>query len=127
MSRITDVFSLIFTAAFALGVVLGLALLARKCSAAIDSTRASLEERGWKVSGSGVSVKTTRRLDREHYLDATQRGLMKVANASSFRARGDSSAASDDGGSSSESSRRLRLLSRHREGRSSRASLSSAE
>lgn len=32
-----------------------------------------LKEKGWNISSDGVSVKTNKRLDREDYIDATQR------------------------------------------------------
>ncbi|KAI9432257.1 hypothetical protein H4582DRAFT_2083745 [Lactarius indigo] len=78
---------LLFTVAFVIGSVLVIALLVRKCSAAVDATKSSLEKRGWKVSSHSVSVPISKRatlLDREHYLDATQRGLSKAAHASTF-------------------------------------------
>ncbi|KAH9054872.1 hypothetical protein EDB87DRAFT_1688756 [Lactarius vividus] len=78
---------LLFTVVFVVGSVLLVALLVRKCSAAVDATKSSLEKRGWKVSSHSLSVPVSRRatlLNRERYLDATQRGLSKAANASTF-------------------------------------------
>ncbi|KAI0246039.1 hypothetical protein BJV78DRAFT_1258270 [Lactifluus subvellereus] len=75
------------TGAVVFGVVFGVVLLVRKCSAAIDATKASLEKRGWTVSKEGVAaVQPTgkRRMDHERYLDATQRGIVKAMQASSF-------------------------------------------
>jgi len=81
-----DLFSFLFTTALVIGTVLVIALLVRKCTSAIDATKGSLEKRGWKVSSHGMSVPVGRRsvVDREHYLDVTQRGLSRAANASTF-------------------------------------------
>lgn len=87
MHTLIDLCSLLLTTAFVVGTVLVIALLMHKCGAAIDATKSSLEKRGWKVSSSGMSVPPGKRallLDRERYLDATQRGLSKAANASTF-------------------------------------------
>ncbi|KAI0274480.1 hypothetical protein BGY98DRAFT_69375 [Russula aff. rugulosa BPL654] len=101
---ILDVCSLVLTSAFFIGVILGTALVARKCQALIDATKASLEERGWIVdgahsssssssqredgTGSVVVVKMSKKkkMDHERYLDATQRGVIKALNASTFGA-----------------------------------------
>ncbi|KAN0137483.1 hypothetical protein V8E53_004534 [Lactarius tabidus] len=86
MHKLIDLCSFLFTTAFIIGAVLTITHLVRKSSAFISSTKSSLEKRGWKVSSHGVSVPVDRRsvVDREHYLDATQRGLSKAANASTF-------------------------------------------
>lgn len=54
MAGFVDVCSLILTSAFFIGVILGTALIAQKCQALIDATKASLEERGWVISGHGA-------------------------------------------------------------------------
>ncbi|KAF8264404.1 hypothetical protein EI94DRAFT_1805888 [Lactarius quietus] len=84
--KLIDLFSFILTTTLVIGSVLAIAIIVRKCSAAVDSTKSSLEKRGWKVSSHGMSVPVGKRsvVDREHYLDATQRGLSKAANASTF-------------------------------------------
>ncbi|KAF8491707.1 hypothetical protein F5888DRAFT_1637461 [Russula emetica] len=101
MAGLADVCSLILTSAFFIGVILGTALIAQKCQALIDATKSSLEERGWIVSGhahpsssresgrgtsaSVVMVKTSKKkMDHERYLDATQRGIIKAFNATTF-------------------------------------------
>ena len=43
-----------------------------------------LKSRGVNISDKGVSVKTTSRFNREDYLDATQRGVIKAMSAASF-------------------------------------------
>lgn len=87
-NKVIDLCSFLFTTAFVIGTVLAITHLVRKSSAFISSTKSSLEKRGWKVSSHGMSVPVGRRsvVDREHYLDATQRGLAKAANASTFGA-----------------------------------------
>ncbi|KAH9062563.1 hypothetical protein EDB83DRAFT_840770 [Lactarius deliciosus] len=119
---------LLFTVAFVVGSVLLVALLVRKCSAAVDATKCSLEKRGWKVSSHSLSVPVGRHmalLNRERYLDATQRGLSKAAHASTFGAsagelhsrtpadwrRGSTGAADISG---EEHKHRLHLFKRHR-------------
>jgi hypothetical protein len=37
------------------------------------TTKASLDEKGLNLSAGGMSIKTDKRMDRESYLDATQR------------------------------------------------------
>jgi len=86
MATLLDVFSLLFTTVVVVSVVCGIALLVRKCSAAIDATKASLEKRGLTVSREGAVVQPAgkRRMDHERYLDVTQRGIVKAVQASSF-------------------------------------------
>ncbi|KAI0294116.1 hypothetical protein B0F90DRAFT_1928003 [Multifurca ochricompacta] len=118
MANLLDVFSLLFTTAFIVGSVLGISLVVRKCHSAIEATKASLEERGWKVSSHGITIKSTLTstsssnhhnhrqqqqqqqqqqqheehsrpiavvaMNRELYLDVTQRGFIKAFQASTF-------------------------------------------
>ncbi|KAL1744741.1 hypothetical protein HDZ31DRAFT_63802 [Schizophyllum fasciatum] len=51
----------------------------------MENTKAKLKERGFDVSKGGVSVKTSGRVERDDYIDATQRGFIKAMNAASFR------------------------------------------
>ncbi|KIM63310.1 hypothetical protein SCLCIDRAFT_56973, partial [Scleroderma citrinum Foug A] len=66
------------------GTVLAVIYVVRQISASMQSTKESLKTRGISISKEGVSVKTDKRFDREHYLDATQRGIIKAVGASSF-------------------------------------------
>ncbi|KAI0067447.1 hypothetical protein BV25DRAFT_1819786 [Artomyces pyxidatus] len=84
MAGFIDVLSLIFTVSLFVGAIVGVVIVVRKVSQAVDSTKASLREKGWTISDSGVSVKTSKRLNREDYIDATQRGIMKAMSASTF-------------------------------------------
>ncbi|TBU42500.1 hypothetical protein BD309DRAFT_866206 [Dichomitus squalens] len=49
----------------------------------LTASHSSLMGKGVDVSENGLSVKTDKKLDREQYLDATQRGFIKAFNASS--------------------------------------------
>ncbi|KAA1473334.1 hypothetical protein DENSPDRAFT_270067 [Dentipellis sp. KUC8613] len=64
------------------GSILGAVYLVRKISAYVTRTKESLKQKGWTISEKGVSVKTSGRMNREDYLDATQRGLIKAMGAS---------------------------------------------
>ena len=44
-------------------------------NSSLTASYGSLKERGVDVSQHGLSVKTDKKLDREHYLDATQRSV----------------------------------------------------
>lgn len=43
-----------------------------------------LGKKGLHITPSGLSVKTDKRFDREDYIDATQRGIIKTMGAASF-------------------------------------------
>jgi hypothetical protein len=45
------------------------------------STKASLNDKGVNISASGISVKTDRNMDREAYLDATQRYVIVIRSS----------------------------------------------
>ncbi|KAG6380008.1 hypothetical protein JVT61DRAFT_8081 [Boletus reticuloceps] len=63
------------------GFILAVLYVARAISSRFQSTKASLEQRGITLSRDGVSLKTEGRFDRDAYLDATQRGLVKALGA----------------------------------------------
>ncbi|KAL0574005.1 hypothetical protein V5O48_007949 [Marasmius crinis-equi] len=88
MAGLLDVVSFITTAAFFGGVIYGVLYLVRSVNSGIENTKAQLKERGYDVSSGGVKVKTSKRFDREDYVDATQRGFVKAMEASSFRKGG---------------------------------------
>jgi len=50
----------------------------------MQNTKESLKNKGWNISETGVSVKTSKRFDREDYLDSTQRTLVKALGSSSY-------------------------------------------
>jgi len=78
-----DFFSLLFTTALFVGVVIGVIYAGRAISQAVESTKSSLKDKGINISDKGVSVKT-KQYNRSDYLDSTQRGVIKALNASSF-------------------------------------------
>ncbi|EGN97382.1 hypothetical protein SERLA73DRAFT_184073 [Serpula lacrymans var. lacrymans S7.3] len=84
MASWVDLFSLLATTLFFVGVIVGVVLLGRQISNAVQSTKESLNNRGIAISDKGVSVKTNKRFDRSDYVDATQRGLMKALGSSTF-------------------------------------------
>ncbi|KAI0631826.1 hypothetical protein C8Q77DRAFT_164862 [Trametes polyzona] len=83
MANWIDYLSLVVTLAIISALAYGGFLASKAISSAIESTKDSLKSRGVNVSKKGVSVKTSKRYDREDYLDATQRGFIKAMKASS--------------------------------------------
>jgi len=84
MANWGDFFALIATIAVFGGVIYGILKLSGSVSEGVKSTKDKLKERGYDISGKGVSVKTSKRLNREDYVDATQRGIIRALEASSF-------------------------------------------
>ncbi|KAI6144917.1 hypothetical protein BKA82DRAFT_4168082 [Pisolithus tinctorius] len=84
MARWIDVFSLSVTTMIFVGMILAIIYFARRISSTVEVTKESLKNRGISISDSGVSIKTNKRFDMEHYVDATQRGFIKAMDASSF-------------------------------------------
>ncbi|OAX39706.1 hypothetical protein K503DRAFT_715931 [Rhizopogon vinicolor AM-OR11-026] len=85
MASWIDIFSFLTITLLFGGSVLGVVLIAQRISAAAQNTKEALQNKGISISDKGVSVKTSKRFDREHYVDATQRGIIKVVGASTFR------------------------------------------
>ncbi|EDR02242.1 uncharacterized protein LACBIDRAFT_309891 [Laccaria bicolor S238N-H82] len=106
MANWIDFLSLFATIAVVGGVVYGVIYIIEQVTTRIESTKENLKAKGLDISHTGVSVKTQKRFDREDYVDATQRGLVKVVNASSFRRGG---ASSDPTGSSPDISRPTKM------------------
>ncbi|THV00795.1 hypothetical protein K435DRAFT_434439 [Dendrothele bispora CBS 962.96] len=84
MATWTDILSLVVTVAVFGGIVVGVLAVVRSFSEGVKSTKEKLKERGVDVSKGGVSVKTSKRMDRESYVDATQRGIIRAMGASSI-------------------------------------------
>ncbi|KAJ7283279.1 hypothetical protein C8J57DRAFT_731676 [Mycena rebaudengoi] len=53
-------------------------------SRGVESAKEGLKTKGLHITDKGMSVKTSARMDREAYVDATQRGFVKAMGASSF-------------------------------------------
>lgn len=105
MATWVDVFSLSVTTIVSVGTILAVIYIARKITSTIAATKESLKDRGISLSDRGVSIKTNKRFDMEHYVDATQRGFIKVMDAASFGKRDAverTSSPASRGGSSSE-------------------------
>ncbi|OBZ72961.1 Nuclease PA3 [Grifola frondosa] len=83
MSNWIDFLSLVITLSVIAAVVYGLSYIVRQTSKAVQSTKDSFKAKGVHISKEGVSVKTSRRLDRESEIDAAQRGFIKAMKASS--------------------------------------------
>ncbi|EIM84994.1 uncharacterized protein STEHIDRAFT_122917 [Stereum hirsutum FP-91666 SS1] len=79
-----DLLSLVLTFGLLAGVAFAAVVGARRISEFTNQTKTSLKEKGWNISGEGVSVKTNKRLERSDYIDATQRGMMKVMDAATY-------------------------------------------
>ncbi|KAH8828392.1 hypothetical protein DL96DRAFT_1603065 [Flagelloscypha sp. PMI_526] len=91
MATWLDVFYLILT----IGTIAGIAFIAlyvyNGIQNGLNETKNRLAERGVDISKGGMSVKTNKRMDREDYLDSTQRGLMNAYKNASITKRTDSS------------------------------------
>ncbi|KAG1745107.1 uncharacterized protein EDB91DRAFT_1122533 [Suillus paluster] len=84
MASWIDIFSFLTITSLFVGTILGVVLIAKRLSAAAQNTKESLQNKGISISDKGVSIKTSKRFDRENYVDATQRGVIKVLDASNF-------------------------------------------
>ncbi|KAG6337179.1 hypothetical protein ID866_1893 [Astraeus odoratus] len=84
MATWIDLFSLSLTTFVFVGTILAIIYVARRITSSIQTTKESLKSKGIAISDKGISVTTNKRFDREHYVDATQRGFIKAMNASSF-------------------------------------------
>jgi len=79
-----DLFSLTATIVVVGGVIYGVIYVIQGFQASWASTKESLKTKGLNVSHNGIFVKTSKRFDHEEYMEATRRGLVKAAGASSF-------------------------------------------
>ncbi|EKM74853.1 hypothetical protein AGABI1DRAFT_65280 [Agaricus bisporus var. burnettii JB137-S8] len=86
-----DLFSLFVTVGVISGTIYGIVYLVKQVTDGIQSTKERMKQKGYDISGKGVSIKTAKRFDRQDYIDATQRGMMKTMTAASFNRRAESS------------------------------------
>jgi len=84
MASWIDIIAFLTTTILFVGTIFGIILIAKRLSAAVQNTKQSLQNKGISISDKGVSIKTSKRFDRENYVDATQRGIIKVLDASNF-------------------------------------------
>ncbi|KAJ6543920.1 hypothetical protein B0H19DRAFT_290562 [Mycena capillaripes] len=85
MANWLDMISLLVTVSVFGGIIYVVLLVVRSVSQGVESAKEGLKTKGVHITDKGVSVKTSKRFDREDYVDATQRGIVNVVNASSFR------------------------------------------
>ncbi|KAJ7929096.1 hypothetical protein B0H13DRAFT_1703708 [Mycena leptocephala] len=88
MANWLDLISLIATVSVFGGIIYVVLLVVRSVSQGVESAKEGLKTKGLHITDKGVAVKTSKRFDREDYQDATQRGIVNVVNASSFRKGG---------------------------------------
>jgi len=84
MSTWLDVVALVVTFSVIGAAIWGITYASKQIKESVQSTKEALKSKGLDISGEGISVKTSRRFEREDYVDATQRGIIKAMNASSF-------------------------------------------
>ncbi|KAF8175789.1 hypothetical protein BJ912DRAFT_928112 [Pholiota molesta] len=65
----------VLTIIFFGGIIYGIIFVTKSINAGVASTRESLKSKGYDVTPSGMSVKTSKHFGREEYIDATQRSL----------------------------------------------------
>lgn len=68
--------TLIIVVVLFVSAIVGAIYIARAVSDAIANAKESLKNKGLHVTDSGVAVKTSKRVDRENYLDRTQAALV---------------------------------------------------
>lgn len=88
MASWIDVFSFLTTTFLFVGTIFTIVFLTKRFSAAAQNTKESLQNKGISISDKGVSIKMSKRFDREDYMDATQRGVIKVLDASNLHPGG---------------------------------------
>ncbi|KAH6897781.1 hypothetical protein BKA70DRAFT_1231425 [Coprinopsis sp. MPI-PUGE-AT-0042] len=71
----SDILAFTFTLALVGGFVYGVVYVVNLVNQSVESTKANLKSKGMDISANGVSVKTDKYVDRQDYIDATQRML----------------------------------------------------
>jgi len=84
MATWVDICALFVTMVVTTGAVYCIVTFMRQLAQSVEATKESLKNKGLTVSEHGVSVKTDGRFDREDYLGATQRGLIKALGAATY-------------------------------------------
>jgi len=84
MANWVDVVVLVITASIFGGIIYGIMAVSKTVDQGVKSTKEALKSKGLDISEHGVKVKTDGRFDREQYVDATQRGMIKAMGAASF-------------------------------------------
>ncbi|KAJ7058054.1 hypothetical protein C8F01DRAFT_305577 [Mycena amicta] len=99
MANWLDLISLGATVAVFGGIIYIVLLVVRGVSQGVENAKEGLKTKGVHITDKGVAVKTSKRYDREDYVDSTTRGLVNVVNASSFRKGGAAQTPDSDAGS----------------------------
>jgi len=89
MGAVADYISLAVTILLFVGVIVGAVKVYNLISEGIASTKENLKKQGIHISDHGVEVKTQKHFDREDYIDASQRGFIKVMKAGGFKHEGE--------------------------------------
>lgn len=105
-----DVIAFTFTLALIGGFIYGVIYVVNLVNQSVESTKANLKSKGMDISANGMSVKTDKYVDRQDYIDATQRKIINVMEASSFKKGG--GAVSPGDAASDESKRRRGIFHR---------------
>ncbi|KIJ40323.1 hypothetical protein M422DRAFT_256880 [Sphaerobolus stellatus SS14] len=84
MATITDIISLIVTLSILGGVVAAALYIVKSFSEWTTTTKEKLKSQGYDISEGGLAVHTKKRMDREDYIDATQRNFVKALGAASY-------------------------------------------
>ncbi|KAJ3929593.1 MAG: hypothetical protein NXY57DRAFT_1016059 [Lentinula lateritia] len=128
MAELGDFLALIATIVVFAGIIYGVYTVVGSVSEGVKSTKDKLKEKGYEISDKGMSVKTSKRMNREDYVDATQRGLIRAMGASSFGSNTDGTAQSPASTSPSAASASLSAPTlKHRTSSSSIKSASSGK
>ncbi|KAK7061246.1 hypothetical protein R3P38DRAFT_2828380 [Favolaschia claudopus] len=90
MAGWSDMISLFLTVSIFGGIVYVILLVVQSVSQGVESAKEGLKTKGVHITDKGVAVKTSKRFDREDYVDATQRGIVKAVGASSYGKRSES-------------------------------------
>ncbi|CCM02720.1 uncharacterized protein FIBRA_04827 [Fibroporia radiculosa] len=76
--------NILATLSIAAAIVCALLYMNKATRSAVQATKESLKNRGVDISRQGMSVKTKKRMDRDDYLDATQRGFVNAYKHSTY-------------------------------------------
>lgn len=107
-----DVIAFTFTLALIGGFIYGVIYVVNLFNQSVESTKANLKSRGMDISANGMSVKTDKYVDRQDYIDATQRKIINVMEASSFKKGGGAVSPGSSDAASEESRRRRNIFHR---------------
>ncbi|KAF7330864.1 hypothetical protein MVEN_02425900 [Mycena venus] len=78
MANWVDMVSLLVTVSVFGGIIYVVLLVVQSISQGVESAKEGLKSKGVHITDKGVAVKTSKRFDREDYVDATQRGIVKA-------------------------------------------------